>query len=288
MTRFEEYCARKTRESLEADIGGFETIQDDSSAFVLSGVGNAWTRRMFDGTFYVSATPATPGPAVTPRVNLVIVQSLEGNTEAPDPSILGGGETDKHLIYEGLSRVEVDAVLVGAKTANEKELVFSVWHPEIVSLRQDRGRSRHPIQVVVTERADLPLETALLYTTPSIAVVVITGTSGATALAHRVRGRPWIGVVDAGQPLSIRRGLQELSNLGVRAVSAIGGRRTATSLLREGLVSDLYVTTSSIRAGTPGTPFYEGPPLRLDLVLEKRGRSREAGVRFHHWLVRST
>ena len=31
-------------------------------------------------------------------VNLVFVESREGNTGADDPSTLGGGETDQHLI----------------------------------------------------------------------------------------------------------------------------------------------------------------------------------------------
>jgi len=46
----------------------------------------------------------------------VFVQSRDGNTGARDPSSLGGGDTDKHLIYEGLSRVASDAVVAGAET----------------------------------------------------------------------------------------------------------------------------------------------------------------------------
>ena len=49
----------------------------------------------------------------------VFVQSADGNTGARNPADLGGGETDKHLIYEGLSRVDVDGVLAGAATSGE-------------------------------------------------------------------------------------------------------------------------------------------------------------------------
>jgi hypothetical protein len=38
--------------------------------------------------------------------------------------------TDKHLIYEGLSRAAADAVLAGAATVRAGDIVFSVWHPE--------------------------------------------------------------------------------------------------------------------------------------------------------------
>jgi dihydrofolate reductase len=72
---------------------------------------------------------------------------------------------------------------------------------------------------------------------------------------------------------------------GQRVFSAVGGRRTATTLLRERLVADLYLTTSPIEAGEPGTPYYEGPPLSLTRVVEKAGKGNERGIRFEHFLV---
>ena len=74
------------------------------------------------------------------------VQSSDGNTCAADPGLLGGGNTDTHLIDEGLSRVAVDAVLAGAETVRRSEVVFSVWHPKLVDLRMSLGLSRHPVQ----------------------------------------------------------------------------------------------------------------------------------------------
>jgi dihydrofolate reductase len=70
-------------------------------------------------------------------------------------------------------------------------------------------------------------------------------------------------------------------------ISAIGGRRTAAALMQEGLVSDVYLTTSAIEAGEPGTPFYSGEPPRLERIVEKTGRGAEAGVRFEHLLIRN-
>ena len=70
-----------------------------------------------------------------PSANLVFVQSRDGNTVDGDPSVLGGGEADKHLIYEGLSRVAADAVLAGARTIRGGDLVLSMWRPELVALR---------------------------------------------------------------------------------------------------------------------------------------------------------
>jgi len=42
---------------------------------------------------------------------------------------LGGGATDDHVVFEGLSRVAADAVLAGARTVHGGNNVFSVWHP---------------------------------------------------------------------------------------------------------------------------------------------------------------
>ena len=62
--------------------------------------------------------------------------------------MLGGGESDKHLIYEGLSRVDADAVMAGATTARSERIVFSIWHPELVALRRARVWSLYPYLVV--------------------------------------------------------------------------------------------------------------------------------------------
>jgi riboflavin biosynthesis pyrimidine reductase len=80
--------------------------------------------------------------------------------------------------------------------------------------------------------------------------------------------------------------MRELRARGIEIVSAVGGRLTAASLLREHLVSDIYLTTSAIEGGEPNTPFYQGPPLSLDRIVSKAGTGPETGVRFEHFMVR--
>ena len=150
--RFDAYCRRKEEAALAAVIPGYVTVSTHLAGG-LAALGNTWTHAMFDGPFYRSAGSRVAG---TPSTSLVFVQSRDGNTVAPNPSLLGGGATDLHLIYEGLSRVDADAVLSGAATARGKEIVFSVWHPELVALRLATGRSRHPAQVVITDRVGVP------------------------------------------------------------------------------------------------------------------------------------
>jgi riboflavin biosynthesis pyrimidine reductase len=275
---FADYCRRRAAAAVAARLPRYITTFDASPRHGFIPLGNDWTKTLFDGPFYVREPSGT-----LPATNLVFVQSRDGNTGADDPGTLGGGDTDKHLVYEGLSRVLADAVLSGASTARGDETVLSIWHPELVALRLAHGQPRHPAQVVVTRSGNLPFDSGLMFTTPDLRAFVIAPSRTARTVRQRVAERPWIDVIDAGDELSLTRAMQELATRGMRIVSAIGGRRTAGALIDEGLVSDLYLTTAPRSGGEPQTPFYHGPPLPLDRLVEKVGTGEEAGVRFEHF-----
>jgi riboflavin biosynthesis pyrimidine reductase len=281
-SRFDAYIRRKTDAAVSSHLEGFETVRANAGTGEMVAIENAFTRRLFDGSFYRSTGALDDD---IPATSLVFVQSLDGNTGADDPASLGGGETDKHLIYEGLSRVDADGVMSGAATAREDELVFSVWHPELATLRAARGRPRHPTQIIVTERGRLDVYRALVFNEPSLRTILLAGTAAVSPLQEKLRDRSWVEVVDAGAPLDAVRAMRELRARGIGVLSVVGGRQTATWLLRAGVVRDIYLTTSAQTGGDPDTPFYEGPPLSPRVVLEKRGRGREAGVKFEHLIV---
>src|SRR3954462_382954 len=121
--RFAVYADRKRREAEGASLPPYRSV-DEHVPPGFEPLGNPWTRRLFDGDFYLA-----PVRFDVPATSLVFVQSRDGNTGARDPSSLGGGETDKHLIYEGLSRVAADGVLAGADTIRGGDVLLSVWHP---------------------------------------------------------------------------------------------------------------------------------------------------------------
>ena len=279
--RFEAYCRRKEEAATTAAIPGYVTAETRDCGGLVS-LESAWSAELFDGPFHRSAAPARPGIPIT---SLVFVQSRDGNTAAADPSTLGGGDTDLHLIYEGLSRVDADAVMAGASTARAKDIVFSVWHPQLVALRRLRGRARHPVQVVVTDGCNLRFEDGLMFNEPSLRVFVITRTRAVDTVRDFIVGKPWIEVVDAGEPVSFARAFRYLHSRGMRVMSCVGGRRTATGLLREKLVADIYLTTSAKDGGEPHTPYYDGAPLSLDRVVLKAGQGPERGVRFEHFRI---
>ena len=277
--RFETYCRRRELAALAAEIPGYVTREDKPPGDIAR-IGSDWSRAFFDGSFYRSAAPAADG---TPITSLVFVQSRDGNTGAADPSTLGGGNTDLHLIYEGLSRVDADAVMAGATTARARDIVFSVWHPELVALRLALGRARHPAQVVATRRGDLRFEDGLMFNEPALDVFVITRTGAVPIVRSRLASKPWIEVIDAGEPVSFERGFRHLHSRGIEVMSCVGGRRTATALLNENLISDIYLTTSARDGGEPDTPYHLGQPLSLQRIVLKEGREAERGVTFEHF-----
>jgi len=277
--RFDRFVAKKTAEAAGAVISPFATEIDRGDA-PLRAIGNAWTERAFDGRFYLSRAPA----ADLPSTSLVFVRSREGNTVAKDPSALGGGDADKHLVYEGLSRVAADGVLGGAGTIRSGDIVLSVWRPELVELRAAIGAPRHPVQIIATLQG-LAIEDGLMFNVPELRVVVITVPRGADAMRGALAARPWITPLVMASPSDLPRAFRQLREAGIAVLSCIGGRTLGAALLDAGLVQDLYLTTAARSGGEPGTPFYSRP-LDTEEVVRKRGTGADDGVVFQHLRVR--
>lgn len=239
------------------------TIEDRSADFPVTPIGNEWSRRYFDGPFYVFDVPRD-----LPAISLVFVQSRNGNTDASDPSDLGGGPTDRHLLYEGLSRVAADAVLAGASSVGPRSF-FTVHHPELVTLRLQLGLPRHPLQLVLSHRGRW---SALDRLRPP-------GARGDDFA--RLKRIPVSGTNrDDFARLKRERGIQR--------ISCIGGRTTATSLVDAGLVQDIYLTTSALDGGEPNTPWYAGTkPPSLSTIVRKREDSAVNPILFEHLAIQS-
>jgi riboflavin biosynthesis pyrimidine reductase len=273
--RFDALVERKTREAFAAAIAPLVTERDQAGdSFAV--IGNAWSRTMFGGLFYLSSSPSPD----LPSTNLVFVQSRDGNTVTADPAVFGGGEVDEHVIYEGLSRVAADAVLAGARTIRGGGLVQSIWRPELVALRAVMDLPRHPIQVVATLHG-LALDNALMFNVPELRVILITVARGADAMRDALRARPWITLIVMDDALALPDAFRSLRRLGIERMSCIGGRTLAGPLLDAGLIQDVYLTTGTNEGGEPGTPLYD-KPLHGREVVRKNGTGPDAGVVFEH------
>ena len=90
------------------------------------------------------ATQSLPG--VQPRVRAV----ADGNTGGATRPTLGGGETDKHLIYEGLSRVSRGRRAVRRRNDSRRRPRVLGLASGAGGLRASLGMPRHPTQIVAT------------------------------------------------------------------------------------------------------------------------------------------
>lgn len=255
------------------------TIEDRSAAYPVMPIGNAWSRKYYDGPFHVHTAPPD-----RPAVSLVFVQSRDRNTGASNPADLGGGPTDQCLIYEGLSRVVADAVLAGASSVG-REVFFTVRHPELVSLRLSLGFPRHPKQMVISNDGHLDLSSHV-FTTPDVQVIVLAGAECRRVIAPQIRDRSWITIVPLAESLvETFKTLREEHGIG--RISAVGGRVTATSLVDAGVVQDIYLSTSAIDAGEPNTPWYVGErPPRLETIVQKKEVTARSPLLFEHLAIR--
>lgn len=272
MMSFADFVAKKEAEAAAARLCPLRTDREARPSGAIA-IGNRWTRELFDGDFYVS-----PARAGRPSTSLVFVRSRDGNTGAADPSSLGGGEADKHVIYEGLSRVAADAVMAGAQTIRGGRMVLSVWHPELVRLRASLDLPRHPIQIVATLRG-LPFEESLLFNVPELRVVLLTIPSWAALMHEPLAARPWITPVIMETPNDLAGAFEQLRALGIQRISCVGGRTVAAHLLDARLIDDVYLTTAAKDGGQPNTPL-SPKALAGEVVVRKHGTGDDAGVRF--------
>jgi riboflavin biosynthesis pyrimidine reductase len=273
--RFDALVERKTAAARDAAIAPLVTDRDEAGE-VPAHIGNAWSRAMFGGLFYVSPAASSDLPAT----NLVFVQSSDGNTGTDDPSTLGGGAVDTHVIYEGLSRVAADAVLSGSRTIGGSDFVMSVWRPELVALRAAMALPRHPIQIVATQHG-VQLDQHVMFNVPELRVILITVARGEDTMRAGLKARPWITPVVMDDPLGLGGAFRELRRLGVEHLSCIGGRTLAGAVLDAGLIQDIYLTTGTKAGGEPNTPFY-AKRLNAREIVRKHGTGPDAGVVFQH------
>lgn len=273
--RFEHVSARRAGRA-GVPLSPVRTTLDRARDLALDAVGDAWSSSAFDGPFYQSRATGTLSMGV------VFVQSRDGNTGAKNPSSLGGGAVDEHLVYEGLSRAAADAVVVGAGTLHANSF-FSVWRPELIELRLSLGLPRHPAQVVLSVDGSPCADDVLLFNLPDVPVFLVTSAAGRDRMSAALESRPWLHAI-LGPSLPAQ--FAQLHARGMTRFCSIGGRRSASELVDAGLVQDVYLTTTPSSAGEPGTPWYVGKQeLSLEPVVVKEWDGPAGVVRFEHLLL---
>jgi 2,5-diamino-6-(ribosylamino)-4(3H)-pyrimidinone 5'-phosphate reductase len=209
-----------------------------------------------------------------PHVSINVAVSADGkiSTYRREKFSLGSKE-DRHLM--DVLRARADAVIVGSRTVALDGWAIRVRNADIRRKRVAKGRSPHPLNVVLTTRLDLPSK-CQFFEHPRTEKLIVTTS---LAPASRIRRFEKLAEVAVLPSKAIRpaKALEELRKRGCRNVLLEGGGELDFSFFKENLVDELYITiTPRILGGrqapTPadGAGFLKDKQLRLELVSCRR------------------
>jgi riboflavin-specific deaminase-like protein len=187
---------------------------------------------------------------------LNMVATLDGRIAIDGRSGPIGDEADREL-FHGL-RTQADAVMVGAGTIRTERYGRIVRRPERREQRVAEGLAPDPLAVVVSARMRLLADAPLLQD-PDSTVAILTASQeelpDTAARIHYLRG-------PAGVELELRPLLERLrTEHGVRSILCEGGPSLNESLVREGLVHELFLSIAPKLAGGPPLTVLTGDPL---------------------------
>ncbi|MDX3866517.1 RibD family protein [Streptomyces scabiei] len=196
----------------------------------------------------------------TPYVYANFVTSLDGvvalGPEYPSSGSAISGREPADRFVMGLLRACADAVLIGAGTL--RATPRHLWTPDHVcpqaapdfdELRRSLKRATRPQLVVVTASGDVPTEHPALQS----GALVATTADGARRLGGHLPPTCATLTADEGPTLRMADVLAALRAQGHTAVLTEGGPQLIGHLIGEGLLDELFLTTSPVLAGRDGT-----------------------------------
>ncbi|GAA1737035.1 RibD family protein [Luedemannella helvata] len=180
-----------------------------------------------------------------PYVLLSCGMSLDGYLDdASDERLLLSNDADFDRV-DG-ERAGCDAILVGARTVRKDNPRLLVRSPARRRARAQRGLPPSPVKVTVTGGAQLD-PCASFFATGEAEKIVYCA-SGAVALARERLGLV-ATIVDGGEPVDLRRMVEDLHRRGVCRLMVEGGGTVHTQFLLEGLADELHLVVAPFFVG---------------------------------------
>ena len=202
-------------------------------------------------------------PAERPYVAVNMVATADGRATVSGRTAPISSVADRQVFHA--LRTRVDAVMVGAGTVRTERYGRLVRDPARREQRRAAGLEPDPLAIVVSGRLDLPADVPLLQD-PAQRVVVVTASeaviAGCAAQVEYLRSAP----VDLRAALELLR-----AEHGVRSILCEGGPHLNGSLLADGLIDELFLTTvAKLAAGAGALTIVQGgavdEPRALELV----------------------
>jgi riboflavin-specific deaminase-like protein len=195
-------------------------------------------------------------PPDRPYLVLNMVSTLDGRVAIDGRSGPIGDEADRELFHA--LRTQADAVMVGAGTVRTERYGRIVRRPELREQRAEQGLEPDPLAVVVSARLHLPPDLPLLQDEDSTVCVLTASNADLPPTPAHVK---YLRGPD-GAELELRPLLERLrSELGIRSILCEGGPRLNDSLVREGLVDELFLSLAPKLAGGPPLTLLAAEPL---------------------------
>ena len=195
-----------------------------------------------------------------PYVLLSCATSADGYLDDASPRrLILSGPADLDRVDE--VRAGSDAILVGANTVRTDDPRLLIRDPRRSARRTARGLPAHPVRVTLTATGDL--DPAARFFAPGALRLVYCATPALAPARARLKeamtGEQGAVLIDAGDPLSLPRILEDLSTeRGIRRLLVEGGAQLIGALLAQGLADELTVAVAPFFVADPAAP-------RLDL-----------------------
>jgi len=205
-----------------------------------------------------------PGDRPYTVANFVV--TVDGRAAFQGRSSALGDDGDR-AIFHGL-RERVDAVLAGTRTLAAERYGRIIGSAERRERRVASGRRAEPLAIVISRSGRIPLEIPLFAEPQTTAVVFSPAASDLTPVAATVHHEP-LDPLGAAPLATAMRTLR--TKYGVSSLLCEGGPALFGSLLREGLVAELFLTVApKLAGGESGPAITSGPPMAELVALNIR------------------
>lgn len=187
------------------------------------------------------------------------VMSHDGKTSFSIHGHEGGGDIsgfNKHdQWFMGLSRARADAVMVGANTLRSEpmhkwtsEFIFPSDSSAFQRLRESEGRSKFPLQIMVTRSGNINPEAAI-FTDDSLRVVIATTKKSAARIdALNLSNAETLAVGEDDVDLKALNSIL-FEDFGVKTILCEGGPKFYGSMIVERQIDEEFLTLSPVLAG---------------------------------------
>lgn len=221
------------------------------------------------------------------------VSSVDGVVALPSGGesgmVISQSSAADHFVM-GLLRMVAGAVVVGASTLRRSpghrwtaEAIYGPAAADYASTRRALGLSPQPTFVVVSASGNIDTSQPALEN----AIVVTTG-AGAALLESRARSHCRV-IAFEGARVDMKAVLRTLRSEGHELVLTEGGPSLFAELLHEGLVDELFLTTSPVLFGRYASDQRKSLAEGLDLAgtaLELRSLRRHGSHLFHRYRLK--